>query len=143
MTNAEARFNKSHIRKVYAYSAVTCHLHFWQNDRSLLRATAVTRGWSGGRMFFLQGQPSVLTLISVSVPPPCYRYRNKSQHRRLALEKKKKKISRRSCVDSNPRPFDHESGALTTELSPLSNPKDATSESHIPVAASRQHQLCK
>ena len=23
--------------------AVTCHLHFWQNDRGLLRATAVTR----------------------------------------------------------------------------------------------------
>ena len=33
MTNAEARFNKSHIRKVYACLAVTCHLHFWQNDR--------------------------------------------------------------------------------------------------------------
>ena len=36
-------------------------------------------------------------------------YRNKSQHRR--------KFSRRSCRDSNPRPFDQESGALTTELS--------------------------
>ena len=23
--------------------------------------------------FLLQGQPSVLTLISVSIPPPCYR----------------------------------------------------------------------
>ena len=45
MTNAEARFNKSHILKVYACLAVTCHLHFWQNDRDLLRATAVTRGW--------------------------------------------------------------------------------------------------
>ena len=44
MTNAEARFNKSHIRKVYACLAVTCHLHFWQNDRDFLRATAVTRG---------------------------------------------------------------------------------------------------
>ena len=30
------------------------------------------------------------------------------------------KFSRRSCRDSNPPPFDHESGALTTELSPLS-----------------------
>ena len=27
-------------------------------------------------------------------------------------------FSRRSCQDSNPRPFDHEAGALTTELSP-------------------------
>ncbi len=68
--------------------AVTCHLHFWQSDWGLLRATAVTRGWNG--------------------------YRNKSQHRKLTLEK----FSRRSCRDSNPRPFDHESGVLTTELSP-------------------------
>ena len=62
MTNAEARFNKSHIRKVYACLAVTCHLHFWQNDRDFLRATVVTRGWNG--------------------------YRNKSQHRKSTLEKK-------------------------------------------------------
>ena len=62
MTNAEARFNKSHIRKVYACLAVTCHLHFWQNDRNFLCATVVTRGWNG--------------------------YRNKSQHRKSTLEKK-------------------------------------------------------
>ena len=55
-----------------------------------LRATAVTRGWNG--------------------------YRNKSQHRKSTLEKK---FSRRSSRDSNPRPFNHESGALTTELSPF------------------------
>ena len=61
MTNAEARFNKIHIRKVYACLAVTCHLHFWQNGRDFLRATAVTRGWNG--------------------------YRNKSQHRKLTLDK--------------------------------------------------------
>ena len=62
MTKAEARFNKSHIHKVYACLAVTCHLHFWQNDRDFLRATVVTRGWNG--------------------------YRNKSQHRKSTLEKK-------------------------------------------------------
>ena len=62
MTNAEARFNKSHIRKVYACLAVTCHLHFWQNDQDFLRATVVTRGWNG--------------------------YRNKRQHRKSTLEKK-------------------------------------------------------
>ena len=28
--------------------------------------------WNGGRIFLLQGRLSVLTLISVSVPPPCY-----------------------------------------------------------------------
>ena len=44
------------------FLAVTCHLHFWQSDRDLLRATAVTRGWNG--------------------------YRNKSQHR---MEKNKNK----------------------------------------------------
>ena len=26
---------------------LTCHLHFWQNDRGLLCAIAVTRGWNG------------------------------------------------------------------------------------------------
>ena len=30
----------------------------------------------------------------------------------------RRKFSRRSSRDSNPRPFHHESGALTTELSP-------------------------
>ena len=49
VTNAEARFNKSHIRKVCACLAVTCHLHFWQYDREFLRAAVVTRGWNGYR----------------------------------------------------------------------------------------------
>ena len=39
---------------------------------------------------------------------------NKSQHTTLTLEKK---ISRRSCRDSNSQPFDRESGALTNKLS--------------------------
>ena len=37
---------QSHICKVYACLAATCHLHFWQNDWDLLRATAVTQGWN-------------------------------------------------------------------------------------------------
>ena len=60
--HAPCHFMQSHIRKVHACLAVTCHLRFWQNDRGLLRATAVTRGWNG--------------------------YQNKSQHRKLTLEKK-------------------------------------------------------
>ena len=36
--------------RVYACLSVTCRLHFWQNDRGLLRATAVTRGWNGHRI---------------------------------------------------------------------------------------------
>ena len=53
---------QSHIYKVCACLAVTCHLHFWQNDGGLLRATVVTQGWN--------------------------RYWNKSWHRKLTLEKK-------------------------------------------------------
>ena len=49
-------------QKVYACLGVTCHLHFWQNDRGILRATAVTRG--------------------VERTP------NKSQHTKLTLGKK-------------------------------------------------------
>ena len=67
--HAPCHFMQSHIRKVHACSDVTGHLRFWQNDRGLLRATAVTlavsavtRGWDG--------------------------YRNKSQHRKSTLEKK-------------------------------------------------------
>ena len=50
------------IRKVYVCLAITCHLHFWQNDKGLLHATTVTQGWNG--------------------------YRNKSQHRKMTLENK-------------------------------------------------------
>ena len=94
MTNAEARFNKIHIRKVYACLAVTCHLHFWQNDRDFLRATVVTRGWNG--------------------------YRNKSQHRKSTLEKKILPPFQQGFEPATFHySFNHESGALTTELSPL------------------------
>ena len=57
--HAPCPFMQSYICKVYACLTVTCHMHFWQNDRDLLRATAVTRGWNG--------------------------YRNESQHRKLTL----------------------------------------------------------
>ena len=60
--HAPCHIMQSHIRKVYACLAVTCHLHFWQNDQDLLHATAVTLEWNG--------------------------YRNKSQHRKSTLEKK-------------------------------------------------------
>ena len=35
---------------VYACLGVSRHLHFWQNDRGLLRATAVTWEWNGHRI---------------------------------------------------------------------------------------------
>ena len=40
--HAACHLMQSHMRKVYACLAVTCHLHIWQNERGLLRATAVT-----------------------------------------------------------------------------------------------------
>ena len=43
-------------------------------------------------------------------------YRNKNQHRKLTLEKKIPPL-----LDYNLRPLNHESGALTTELSPPPN----------------------
>ena len=61
-TSLQRYFTQSHVGRVHACLAVTCHLHFWQNDWDLLRATAVTREWN--------------------------RYRNESQHRKLTLEKK-------------------------------------------------------
>ena len=55
-------FIQSHLHRVHVCSAVICHLHFWQNDRDLLHATAVTQGLNG--------------------------YWNKSQHKKYTLEKK-------------------------------------------------------
>ena len=68
----------------------TCHLHFWQEDRDLSQATTLTWGWKG--------------------------YWDKSQHRKLTLEKK---ILWPLLQVSNLWPFSHglESGALTTGLS--------------------------
>ena len=55
--HAPCHFMQSHIRRVYACLAVTCHLHFWQNDRDLLRATAVTRGYEDVRLACTKGRP--------------------------------------------------------------------------------------
>ena len=68
----------NHIRKVYACLAVTCNLHFWQNDRDLLRATAVTRGWNG---YGIKSQHRKLTLESVSADVSCGRYGHNSSLR--------------------------------------------------------------
>ena len=60
--HAPCYFMQSHILKVHTCFAVTCHLHFWQNDWNLLCATVVTQGWN--------------------------KYQNKSQHRKLMQQKK-------------------------------------------------------
>ena len=51
-------FMQSHIHRVHVCLAVTCHLHFWQNDQDLFHAVEVERYW------------------------------NMSQHRKLTMEKK-------------------------------------------------------
>ena len=43
----QCRFIQSHIGGVHVCLAVTCHLHFWQNDRDLLRAYCGNTGWNG------------------------------------------------------------------------------------------------
>ena len=48
--HAPCHFMQSHMHKVYECLAVTCHLHFWQNDQDLLHATAVTWGWKDTKM---------------------------------------------------------------------------------------------
>ena len=56
---------KAIIRRLHEYVALTCHLHFWQNDRDLLLATAVTRGWKSYRD---QSQHRILTPEKRNVP---------------------------------------------------------------------------
>ena len=57
---------RSHTRRVHTCLAVACHLHFWQNDRDLLRAIAVTREWNGYRN---KSQRGKFTLEKKTVPP--------------------------------------------------------------------------
>ena len=70
--------------RVYTCLGVICHLHFWPNDRGLLRATAVTQGWNGHR-------------IRVTSEILLWR----------------RKFSRRFCQDSNSQPFDSSSSSNT------------------------------
>ena len=41
--------SRNHVPGVYVCLAVTWHFYFWQNDRDLLRVTALTRGLNGYR----------------------------------------------------------------------------------------------
>ena len=43
-------FMQNHTLMVHVCSAVTSHLHFWQNGRDFLHATAITTGWNGYRI---------------------------------------------------------------------------------------------
>ena len=86
--HAPCHFVQSHRLNVHASLAVTCHMHFWQNDWDRLRATVVTRG----------GTDTEIRISTESWPW-------------------RRKFSCCSCRDLNQRLFSHKSGALTTELS--------------------------
>ena len=94
---AAARLPKSPTPRLRAFTAETCKrcaelfhvrdfgisvgvfLYLWSGDRSVVRAPdswlkvhgfeSPQEWWEN---FLLRGQLSVLTLISVSIPPPCY-----------------------------------------------------------------------
>ena len=85
-TSLKRHVMQHHACTVPVCLAVTCHPHFWQNDRGLLRATGVE--W-----------------IPKWVSTESWPWRIK--------------FSRHPCMASNSRPFDHEFGALTTEISLL------------------------
>ena len=89
---SQCQFMQSHIRRMYVCSVVTRQLHFWQNDRDLLRANSVARGWNG--------------------------YRNKSQHRKLTMEKKILPLLLRGLEPGTFRSRAR-SDTVTTELCPL------------------------
>ena len=90
-TSLHCHFIWSCICRIHVCLAVTCHLHFWQNDWDLLHATVVTWGWNG--------------------------YQNKSQHRKLTLEKK---ILPLLLPGLEPKTFWSWVCHYTTEPSPLS-----------------------
>ena len=78
-------FEATYICSMHVCLIVPCHLHFWQDDQDLLCATAVMWGWNG--------------------------YRNKSQHRKLTLEKKILLL-----LLPGQSPFDHESGTISQSM---------------------------
>ena len=95
-------FMQSHIRRMHLCLAVTCHLHFWQNDRDLLGATAVTPGWNGcrnknqHRTFTFEKQlfPSVLPVLD----PVTFRSRVRCSNHRAIHAPENVRRPKRRCV---------------------------------------------
>ena len=63
-TSLQCYFIRSRIRKMHVCLPVTCHLHFWQNDRDLVGATAVSPGWKGYRNNYLYNKPCCCWVLS-------------------------------------------------------------------------------
>ena len=96
--HAPCHFMQSHIRKVYASSYKATYVRCMRL-LAVSCAAAITRGGTDSEI----------------------RVSTESRLRR-------RKFFRRSCSDSNPRPFSRESGALTTELFP---PNDWSFETYF------------
>ena len=82
-TSLQCHFIPSHLHRVHVCLAVTCHLHFWHNDRDFFMCYCSDTRWNG--------------------------YLNESQHRKLNLEKI---FSHHSYWDLNPWLFNHESSTV-------------------------------
>ena len=107
------------------------------NDQDLLRATAVTQGWnrywSKSRHRQLNLEKKFLLPLLMGLEPETFwswvwhsnpwtiQRGGTDTEIRVSTDSstQRRKFSCCSCWDSNPRPFDHESGGLTTELSLL------------------------
>ena len=87
----------TYVRYMRDNLAVTCQLHFWQNDQDILHAIGLTRGWNG--------------------------YWNKNEHRKLTLEKK---ILAPLLLGLEPVTFQPWVRSSTTELPPLPKIKSIT-----------------
>ena len=83
-TTLRCHFIRSNIRRLHVYIVVTYLLHLWQNDRDMFHV--LLRRYGSG------------TDTEIRVSTDSWPWRTK--------------IFRRFCWDSNPRPLDHESGAL-------------------------------
>ena len=54
---------------VHVCLTVTCHLHFWQNDRDLLNATAVKRGKNNTKMRTQKVTIIIIIITIITVDP--------------------------------------------------------------------------
>ena len=73
-TSLRCHFIWSHNCRMHVCLAVTCQLHFWQNDWDLLCATAETWGWNG---YQTKSQHKKLTLKNI-LPPLLPRHKSKN-----------------------------------------------------------------
>ena len=140
---APVYFIQRHMGRVHVCLAATCHQHFWQSGWDLLCATVVTQGRNRYRNksqyrkltleMKINNNNSYIALYPVNIYKLAALYIINIKFR-LTIKKSTStinayinikltttKISCRFCQDSNLRPLDHVSGALTTEQSLLSN----------------------